>query len=456
MNEHYSEVWPKSKTMTLSYQILSAILIIFISIDSIKCVQNDPNEMKKPSILVAILVRNKQHTLPYFLTQFEQLSYPKQRLSLFIRSDHNQDQSIPILEQWLLHNKNYYHSINSFLDDRGPNKYHDEKLPTDWTDSRFDKVIALKEEALFEAHKIWADYIWFLDADVLITQPDLINIMIQKNKPLIAPMLNSLGTYSNYWGGMSEDYWYVRTEEYIPILERKNKGCFEVPMIHSCVFVDLNRKLSEKLSFDPENVTGYAGPTDDIITFAISSKELGLEMTICNEEIYGYIPPPLNDDDELSKDFLQMTSIKLEIIINFSPLKVSPSIKAFEPPRLKKDKLGFDEVYLINLLRRSERRKKMYHSFDELGLEVKFFEAVDGSKLNESYLADLGIKQLSDYKDPWAKRDMTYGEIGCFLSHYKIWQDVIEKKYQHVSAINAFMYQFNFTNDERLHAAFLI
>lgn len=38
---------------------------------------------KPPTVLVSILVRNKQHTLPYFLSQFEALNYPKSRISLW-------------------------------------------------------------------------------------------------------------------------------------------------------------------------------------------------------------------------------------------------------------------------------------------------------------------------------------------------------------------------------------
>lgn len=38
---------------------------------------------KPPTVLVSILVRNKQHTLPYFLSHFEDLNYPKNRMSLW-------------------------------------------------------------------------------------------------------------------------------------------------------------------------------------------------------------------------------------------------------------------------------------------------------------------------------------------------------------------------------------
>ncbi|XP_015754199.1 PREDICTED: glycosyltransferase 25 family member-like [Acropora digitifera] len=37
----------------------------------------------------------------------------------------------------------------------------------------------------------------------------------------------------------------------------------------------------------------------------------------------------------------------------------------------------------------------------------------------------MGIKMLPGYNDPYGKRPLTMGEIGCFLSHYLIWQEMI-------------------------------
>ncbi len=46
-----------------------------------------------------------------------------------------------------------------------------------------------------------------------------------------------------------------------------------------------------------------------------------------------------------------------------------------DPP---KDKLGFSEVFLINLERRPERRRRMEWSFRQLGVDYKLVKAVDG------------------------------------------------------------------------------
>ena len=45
-------------------------------------------------------------------------------------------------------------------------------------------------------------------------------------------------------------------------------------------------------------------------------------------------------------------------------------------------------------------------------------------QLNDTYLNKIGVKQLEGYLDPYHKRPMKMGEIGCFLSHYFIWKEV--------------------------------
>ncbi|XP_053646558.1 glycosyltransferase 25 family member isoform X2 [Cherax quadricarinatus] len=391
----------------------------------------DQNQLKKPSVLVVLLARNKEHTLPYFLTLFERLEYPKKRLSLFIRSDHNSDKTITILDDWLRHNKHKYHSCDVKLDGLSTS-YPGDTKGTEWGQERFNNLIKIKEEALALARHKWADYIWFLDMDVFLTRGDILETLIYEGKGIVAPMLNSLATYSNYWGDMTEDYWYTRSEDYIPILERRQKGCFALPMVHSCVFVDLRRVASDRLTFAPLNVSNYNGPNDDIITFAVSAKNAGIDMYVCNSEVYGFIPPPLDDDQHIDVDLKQLLSIKLEVLVEHPPLPVSKLLSKYLPPMPKKDKAGFDEIYLISLPRRPERRERMNLCFDELGLDVKLFDAVDGKKLNESYLRELGVKQMNVYKDPWSKRDMTFGEIGCFLSHYFIWEDIVNNGYKKV------------------------
>ncbi|KAF6202039.1 hypothetical protein GE061_004435, partial [Apolygus lucorum] len=49
--------------------------------------------------------------------------------------------------------------------------------------------------------------------------------------------------------------------------------------------------------------------------------------------------------------------------------------------------------------------------------------------LSDEDLKNLGVKLMPGYEDPFHKRPMKRGEIGCFLSHYLIWNEVSRKGY---------------------------
>ena len=57
-------------------------------------------------------------------------------------------------------------------------------------------------------------------------------------------------------GGMTEQYYYERTETYEKILNRKKDfvGCHSVPMVHSSVLVNLRRRESVHLTYLPDKV----------------------------------------------------------------------------------------------------------------------------------------------------------------------------------------------------------
>ena len=43
----------------------------------------DRQWMLEPTVMIAVLVRNKAHTLPWFLYYLQSLDYPKQRIRLW-------------------------------------------------------------------------------------------------------------------------------------------------------------------------------------------------------------------------------------------------------------------------------------------------------------------------------------------------------------------------------------
>lgn len=115
----------------------------------------------------------------------------------------------------------------------------------------------------------------FLDCDAFLINKSTLKHLTMKNYPVVAPMLKSDGLYSNFWCGMTKNYYYLRTPDYAPIIERKTKGCFKVPMIHSSVLIDLRFQITNYLTFKHDSLLNYKGPVDDIIIFAMSANFSG-------------------------------------------------------------------------------------------------------------------------------------------------------------------------------------
>lgn len=255
-------------------------------------------------------------------------------------------------------------------------------------------------------------------------------------------MLISDGLYSNFWGGMTSEYYYQRTEDYKEIYGYIRRGQFNVPMVHSAVLINLNDKRSDTLTFNKTILGEHFSlnshdlsliPTDDIITFALSANYSQIPLKISNEHHYGYVSVPLDADDNFDKDHKQLINLKIMILNDDSngSIDVEPELERFVdyPPV---DKMSLDQIFMINLLRRPERRIKMERSFKELGLNVEHVAAVDGKKLTQEYLDEIGVKYLPGYEDPFHNRPMTKGEIGCFLSHFKVWEKQVAQNLQEV------------------------
>lgn len=244
-------------------------------------------------------------------------------------------------------------------------------------------------------------------------------------------------SFANFRCGMSADYYYKRTEDYKKIRNYEMVGEHVVPMVHSAVLIDLKRISSDLLTFNKTKLNSYHdrknynGPIDDIIIFAISASFSRTEMVISNTQAYGYILVPLDNDEPLSKDAQQLLNTKVSIVNIYNGMNILPDLAKFVTYP-KKTKLGFSEVYMINLKRRPERRIKMELTMNELGLDFEYFEAFDGKTLTDEVLIEKGITLLPEYSDPYHKRRMTMGEIGCFLSHYTIWQKMVELDQQEV------------------------
>ncbi|CDS37514.1 procollagen galactosyltransferase 2 [Echinococcus multilocularis] len=407
----------------------------------------------EPSVSIGVLVRNKAHSLPYFLHHLEQLDYPKKRIHLNFRLDNTIDISARILERWVESVQDLYHGIDLDMDE-----VNLRPVSPNWAKDHHQHLVNLRQASIERAYELNADFFFNLDADAILLNNATLKRLVEassipsKEYPVpitvIAPMLNctTSDVFSNFWGDITEEGYYKRSQDYFALQRRHKEGIFSVAMIHTAVLVNLRHTRKKRLAFKPLN-SGYTGPIDDIIIFARNAQLQGIDFYLDNRVFYGYFPLPVDEAEiplayRYSAKYLleREAEIFLHLRLNAAfddalpksfALKFSPKLEQFvklPEPSL----LGFDQIYLINLKRRPDRLEKMNYALREQGVKAKLVRATDGRELNPEIIKQWNITQLSGYADPYHKRALKYGEIGCFLSHYRIWQDMLVNDYERI------------------------
>uniref|UniRef100_A0A671MCZ5 procollagen galactosyltransferase n=1 Tax=Sinocyclocheilus anshuiensis TaxID=1608454 RepID=A0A671MCZ5_9TELE len=333
-----------------------------------------------PRVLLALVCRNSAHSLPHVLGAIDRLNFPKDRMAVWVATDHNSDNTTAILREWLVNVQNFYHYVE-WRPQEEPSVYEDESGPKHWTNLRYEHVMKLRQAALDTAREMWADYFLMVDCDNLLTNRDVLWKLMQENKTIAAPMLESRAAYSNFWCGMTSQGYYKRTPAYMPIRRQERKGCFSVPMVHSTFLLDLRKEASRELAFFPPH-PDYSWAFDDIIIFAFSARMAEVQMYICNRETYGYFPVPLRSHNTLQDEVDSFLHSLLEVMVRNPPSE--PSVYLSLPPK-QSDKMGFDEVFMINLLRRSDRRERMLRTLYEQEIACKITAAVDGKYVSNTH-----------------------------------------------------------------------
>jgi GR25 family glycosyltransferase involved in LPS biosynthesis len=100
--------------------------------------------------------------------------------------------------------------------------------------------------------------------------------------------------------------------------------------------------------------------------------------------------------------------------------------------------MKIDKIFIINLKSRNDRLKNMKLLIENLNIDknkIEVFEAVVGKELKDNEIINiLSISSLDTlYNKSTNHKDIrTKGAIGCYLSHYKIWEKIINENLENV------------------------
>ncbi|XP_066578346.1 multifunctional procollagen lysine hydroxylase and glycosyltransferase LH3 [Amia ocellicauda] len=218
-----------------------------------------------PLVQVGVFIEQPTPFLPEFLQRLATLNYPLTRLQLFI------------------HNNVVYHEqhIQQFWQ-----QFH--------TQFREVRLVGPEENLQHGAARAMAvdkcrqdpacDYYFSIDSDVALVNPNTLGILIEENKPVIAPMLSRHGKlWSNFWGALSPEGFYARSEDYIDIVQGKRVGVWNVPYLTQ-VYLMKGSVLRGPLA--QVNLYAQDGLDPDMV-FCRTVRDQGVFMFVSNRDEFG-------------------------------------------------------------------------------------------------------------------------------------------------------------------------
>uniref|UniRef100_A0A8C6SRI5 procollagen-lysine 5-dioxygenase n=1 Tax=Neogobius melanostomus TaxID=47308 RepID=A0A8C6SRI5_9GOBI len=176
--------------------------------------------------------------------------------------------------------------------------YHEKHIQRFWEDNRnaFSsfKVVGPEENlSQGEARNMGmdlcrqdssCDYYFSMDSDVMLTNRQTLKMLIEQNRKIIGPLVTRQGKlWSNFWGALSLDGYYARSEDYVDIVQRKRVGVWNIPFMAHVYLVQgtaLRNELKERNHFVLEKL-------DPDMAFCRNARELGVFMYITNQHEFG-------------------------------------------------------------------------------------------------------------------------------------------------------------------------
>jgi len=119
--------------------------------------------------------------------------------------------------------------------------------------------------------------------------------------------------------------------------------------------------------------------------------------------------------------------------------------------------MKIDKIYVINLAKGFDDITERINELNlPNGIPYIVWNAVNGKELVKGNITVPYVwKQATEWKiesdNEWWTKDMAPGEIGCILSHYEVWSDVIKNNYDNVLVLEEdFKMEHNFPKIEQL------
>ena len=195
-------------------------------------------------ITIAILAKDKAHTLPLYLRCIERLEWPKDKLFLYVRTNNNNDATVSVLNDWLDRVHGAYAGV--YYDPADVDVSVEKYGQHEWNPERFRVLAKIRQDSLAWARAHESHY-FVADCDNFL-HPGTLKELAYTNLPIVAPLLHSSSNYSNYHAAIDANGYLAECPLYYDLLDRRICGLIEVPVVHCTYFV--RHQALRHLSYD--------------------------------------------------------------------------------------------------------------------------------------------------------------------------------------------------------------
>ncbi|KAF3703649.1 Procollagen-lysine,2-oxoglutarate 5-dioxygenase 2 [Channa argus] len=195
----------------------------------------DLTQLKEyPNVMVGVFIEQPTPFLPEFFQRLLTLDFPKDKLNIFVHN--NEVYHEKHIQKFWEENRNVFNSFKVV----GP-----EEILSQGEARNMGMDLCRKD--------ITCDYYFSIDSDVMLTNRQTLKLLIEQNRKIIGPLVTRHGKlWSNFWGALSPDGYYARSEDYVDIVQKKRVGVWNIPyMAHTFLIQGsvLRNELKERNYF---------------------------------------------------------------------------------------------------------------------------------------------------------------------------------------------------------------
>ena len=234
-----------------------------------------------PRVLIAILAKQKEPSLPLYLECIEALDYPKSAIVLYIRTNNNTDRTEEILRNWATRVRPLYAAVefNATDIDMRVEQFREHE----WNATRFKALGHIRDASLRRALDHDCDFYFVVDADNFV-RPMTLRELVALDLPIVAPLLRltvAQDPYSNYHAAIDANGYYQECDQYYWVLRRQIRGIIEMPVVH-CTYL-VRADVIPELSYVDES------ERHEYVVFSDSARQADIPQYLDNRQVYGYI-----------------------------------------------------------------------------------------------------------------------------------------------------------------------